>query len=172
MPFAAGHAKTPGSGRPPGAVNKRTQALWDQLAELGFRQGTEDDPLILMWMWMSGRKAVTRYLTVYSEGEEPVPIGEEKVLEPAADEVRMHLAKELAPYLYAKLKAIEHTGKDGKDLIPARVDYRKLAKAAGMPLAAPAASAAPAAAANATPPAPAAPQPAPRSPKRDGAPRP
>ena len=54
---------------------------------------------------------------------------------------RDDMAKASAPYVHPKLAAIEHTGKDGKDLIPEYTDEQRqralavfLAKSGGVPL--------------------------------------
>ena len=43
--------------------------------------------------------------------------------------IRLDAAKSAAPYVHAKLAAIEHTGKDGSDLIPPQTEDRQVARA-------------------------------------------
>ena len=77
-----------GAGRKKGKPNKKTQEVLDKLAELNC------DPIE----------------------------GMARIAKQAIDEGELQLAgnmyKELAQYVAPKRKAIEHTGKDGGDLIP------------------------------------------------------
>ena len=77
-----------GAGRKKGKPNKKTQEVLDKLAELNC------DPIE----------------------------GMARIAKQAMDEGELQLAgnmyKELAQYVAPKRKAIEHTGKDGGDLIP------------------------------------------------------
>lgn len=78
--------KRQGSGRPPGAHNKRSR----EIAEKSARRGIT--PLEYMLKVMRSRsKNVT-------------------------DERRDDMAKAAAPYMHPRLNAIQHTGKDGEPI--------------------------------------------------------
>lgn len=84
--------KRPGAGRKPGVRNKRTRKMLDIVAASGLT------PLDCMLTAMRG-------------------LAEEKRWVEAAD-----IARAAAPYVHPKLSAIEHTGKDGKDLHPRKLE--------------------------------------------------
>jgi hypothetical protein len=83
MPFEPGHPKLEGAGRPAGSPNKRS------LKALEIAQEHSVCP-ITFWCNVVNDK--------YPE---------------ATFEHKMAAMKELAPYIYAKLKQIEHTGGEG-----------------------------------------------------------
>ena len=93
----------PNAGRKPGAATKRTREIADKAAEAGIT------PLDVMLMAMT---ALVEEAKAY-EGKPGT--GEERLkLMISASGV----AKDAAPYIHPRLQAIEHTGADGKDLIP------------------------------------------------------
>lgn len=85
-----------GAGRPKGSANKRTREIADRAAEEGMT------PLEFMLKIMRA---------------EP-PEGLQQRDELAVQAMRFEAAKAAAPYIHPRLAAVEHTGKDGKDLIP------------------------------------------------------
>ena len=89
--------KRPGAGRKKGVPNKRTQAVQEAVAATGV------SPLDIM---LGAARAAWTEATK----------GERIDLDKAA--AAASIAKDAAPYVHPKLASIEHTGKDGKDLIP------------------------------------------------------
>lgn len=89
--------KRAGAGRKKGVPNKRTQAIQDAVMASGA------SPLDIM---LGAARAVWTEATK----------GERIDLDKAA--AAASIAKDAAPYVHPKLASIEHTGKDGKDLIP------------------------------------------------------
>ena len=81
-----------GSGRKKGSSTKKTREIADKVAESGIT------PLEVM---------IEAMLTMRSNGE----------IEKAAS-----IAKDAAPYVHPRLTAIEHSGKDGGDIVQ-RVEY-------------------------------------------------
>ncbi len=96
----------PGAGRKKGAATKRTREIADKAAEEGIT------PLEVMLKAM--REFVERAETMRPDDVEMVNnkvVTRLSLLAEAAD-----VAKDAAPYMHPRLAAIEHTGKDGKDL--------------------------------------------------------
>ncbi|WP_205782305.1 hypothetical protein [Methylobacterium sp. XJLW] len=94
--MARGGART-GAGRKPGSLTKRTREVAEALMVEGVT------PLEIM---LGAARAVWTEATK----------GERIDLDKAA--AAASIAKDAAPYVHPKLASIEHTGKDGKDLIP------------------------------------------------------
>jgi hypothetical protein len=95
-PGAGRGGRRPGSGRPKGSATKKTREIADRAAEEGVT------PLEFMLNVMRS---------------EPPPDLEGNALV-AAMGLRFEAAKAAAPYMHPRLAAVEHTGADGKDLIP------------------------------------------------------
>lgn len=93
----------PNAGRKPGSATVRTREIADHAAATGVT------PLEVMLMAMGA-------LVEQAQARDKLPgAGEERLkLLIAASGV----AKDAAPYIHPRLQAIEHTGPDGKDLIP------------------------------------------------------
>jgi hypothetical protein len=90
-------------GREKGTLNKRSLRAQELAEELGC------DPLKILLHFAMGDARALGYVSVDEDtGKETVG-----VIEP---EMRLSAAKEASSYLFPKLKAIEHTGKDGADL--------------------------------------------------------
>jgi hypothetical protein len=87
--------RRPGSGRPKGAATKKTREIADRAAAEGIT------PLEYMLNIM--RRATTH---------------EDPKVEVARETLAFEAAKAAAPYMHPRLAAVEHTGADGKDLIP------------------------------------------------------
>ena len=85
-----------GAGRKAGVATKRTREIANKAAEEGIT------PLEFMLEIMR---------------RDPGEI-EDPRLAQSAMEMRFEAAKAAAPYIHPRLAAIEHTGKDGADLIP------------------------------------------------------
>jgi hypothetical protein len=88
----------PGAGRKKGAPNKKTAAVQRAVEESGIT------PLAFMLQIMRQDHP--------PEGAEPAQVI-------AFNNMRFEAAKAAAPYVHARLAAVEMTGKDGKDLVPA-----------------------------------------------------
>jgi hypothetical protein len=87
--------KRPGSGRKKGSATKRTREIADRAAEEGIT------PLEFM----------LNVMRAPSDHDDP------KVVI-ARESLRFEAAKAAAPYMHPRLAAVEHTGADGKDLMP------------------------------------------------------
>jgi hypothetical protein len=93
---AAGRGgRRPGSGRPKGAATKKTREIADRAAAEGIT------PLEYMLQIMRRETA-----------------HEDPKVEVARETLAFEAAKAAAPYMHPRLAAVEHTGADGKDLIP------------------------------------------------------
>jgi hypothetical protein len=105
---AAGRGgRRPGSGRPKGAATKKTREIADRAAAEGIT------PLEFMLRIMR---------------TEPEDVEDERQAV-AIMNLRFEAAKAAAPYMHPRLAAVEHTGADGKDLIPsAPIFHVNLAK--------------------------------------------
>lgn len=87
-----------GAGRKKGSATKRTREIADKAAEEGIT------PL--------------EYMLQIMRGEE---VSEDEKVQIAREALRFEAAKAAAPYMHPRLAAVEHTGADGKDLIPVPV---------------------------------------------------
>lgn len=87
--------KRPGSGRKKGSATKKTREIADRAAEEGIT------PLEYMLNVMRQDSA-----------------HEDPRIEIAREAMRFEAAKAAAPYMHPRLAAVEHTGADGKDLMP------------------------------------------------------
>lgn len=85
----------PGAGRKKGGANRKTREIADRAAQEGLT------PLEFMLQIMRSP----------SDHEDPR-------IQAAREAMRFEAAKAAAPYIHPRLAAVEHTGKDGKDLIP------------------------------------------------------
>lgn len=94
--------KRPGAGRKPGSTTKKTR----EIAEKATAEGVT--PLEVMLKVMRG------FLERAEQMAQLDPAAGTELLKEAAD-----VAKNAAPYMHPRLAAVEHTGKDGKDLVPA-----------------------------------------------------
>lgn len=94
-PGAGRGGKRPGSGRKKGSATKKTREIADRAAEEGLT------PLEYMLN-------VMRRTTVH----------EDPKVEIAREALAFEAAKAAAPYMHPRLAAVEHTGADGKDLMP------------------------------------------------------
>lgn len=88
--------KRPGSGRKKGSATKKTREIADRAAEQGIT------PLEYMLNVMRGAQT---------------PHEDPKV-QIAREALAFEAAKAAAPYIHPRLAAVEHTGADGKDLVP------------------------------------------------------
>jgi hypothetical protein len=88
--------KRPGSGRPPGAATKKTRAI----AEAAMAEGITPLEYMLELMRTEIPDDLEGQARVHAAG------------------LRFEAAKAAAPYIHPRLAAVEHTGADGKDLIP------------------------------------------------------
>jgi len=96
----------PGSGRKKGAATKKTREIADKAAEEGIT------PLEVMLRAM--REFVEKAEAMTPDDVEMIDkkvVTRLSLLSAAAE-----VAKDAAPYMHPRLAAIEHTGKDGKDL--------------------------------------------------------
>ena len=144
-----GRKGSPAAGRQKGTPNKDNQPLWEALRALGYREGTQDDPGVFLWLIMTGRQRFERHLPVMEDGQQ---VGSEKVLEPAPLEARQKAADRLMDRKYPMLRAIEHSGQvDGDLRVYFGVDNRTLGGDAA-PRPAPTAAARPVSAAVLKPP--------------------
>lgn len=89
--------RRPGSGRPKGAATKKTREIADRAAAEGIT------PLEYLL------KVMRRKPTANEDPKVTI----------AREALAFEAAKAAAPYIHPRLAAVEHTGADGKDLIPA-----------------------------------------------------
>lgn len=91
----------------------------------GAREGAGRKPGV------PNRKTAELQAAVLASGISPLEYMLSVMRDPGQDyPIRLDAAKSAAPYIHPKLAAIEHTGKDGKDLIPeAESDNRQVARA-------------------------------------------
>ena len=116
MSFKPGHKKI--GGRAKGAVNKQTADLHETARRLNC------DPFEILILFAKGDHEALGYDKFNRKifGENVV---DELTISP---ELREKSAKDACEYLYPKRKAIEHTGKDGEQLLPSIEDFIKLSK--------------------------------------------
>lgn len=95
--------KRKGAGRKAGSSTTKTREIADKALAEGI------SPLEVM---LAAMRDVYAMASLESEQESRIAL-----LSSAAN-----FAKDAAPYVHPKLSAIEHTGKDGKDLIPEMTD--------------------------------------------------
>ena len=107
MPFELGHKKSPG--RKKGSKNKDKQSVADKAKELGV-----DVTAVLIHIVNNNWKALGYDKPTKTEwvGADAVPVEVERI----QLEHRMSAGKDLMKFMHPQLKAIEHTGADGKDL--------------------------------------------------------
>ena len=112
----------PGAGRKNGSPNKATQERQRTIAESG---ATPLDVMIenMRFAHERGEEVLAKIL----ETEDGANVDSLKELL-RFRELAQGCAKDAAPYVHPRLNAVEHTGKDGKDLIP-ETDHRNLARA-------------------------------------------
>lgn len=97
--------KRPGAGRKKGVPNKKTQVLEEILANLGCF------PLEKLAMMAKGEPILCTTF-IDKEGGEVV----EEMARPTIDQQK-DACKELLSYIYAKRKAVEHTGANGDPIV-------------------------------------------------------
>lgn len=98
--------KREGAGRPPGKQSAKTEQR-AAIAQIAASAGTTPLDMMLEIMRELRQAAVDAYA---SEDEDTRKNGLKYMMLAAT------VAKDAAPYINPKLAAIEHTGKDGKDL--------------------------------------------------------
>lgn len=104
----------PNAGRKKSSVTVRTR----EIAEKVISETKEgDSPLEVMLDIM--RELREAALQAKASEDEDTRKASTKLMMLAAD-----VAKDAAPYIHPRLAAIEHTGKDGKDLIPESPELR------------------------------------------------